>query len=339
MQDYSSVQRPHRRFDPLSGEWVLNSPHRLQRPWLGEEAPVPQREPASHDPQCYLCPGNRRAGGASNPDYDRTYVFDNDYPALLPEAGQAVRDGSPLFRSEPASGTARVICYSPDHSRALAELDDEERLSVVQTFCDQTADLGRSWNHVQLFENKGEMMGCSNPHPHAQVWASAHVPEMVVAEDRNQREWQARGQRDLLGEAIDEEIERSDRVVRANGQWAVVVPFWARWPFETLIVPRKRFARFSDLDATAQEGLAAILGALLPAYDRLFGMSFPYSMGWHGAPFVEGETAHWRLHAHVYPPLLRSATVRKFMVGYEMLAEPQRDFTPEVAAARLRECL
>ena len=326
--------RPHRRFDPLAGRWVLVSPHRIERPWQGEEAEPAAAGSDAYDPDCYLCPGNARAGGAVNPDYPGVFVFDNDFPALLPEPGGAPQDDA-LFRSHPAHGVARVVCFSPHHSRGLGALEPTAREAVIATFRDQIAALGRDWANVQVFENRGEMMGCSNPHPHAQIWATTHVPDIVADEDRRQRDWLAQRGTPMLLELAEREAG-GVRAIASNAEWLAMVPFWAQWPFETLIVPRRRFARLSALDAAATASLAALLGRLLVGFDRLFDAPFPYSMGWHGAPFVDAPADHWQVHAHVYPPLLRSASVRKHMVGYELLAEPQRDLTPEAAAARLR---
>jgi len=332
--------RPHRRQNPLTGDWVLVSPHRTQRPWQGgTEAPAPEQRPA-YDRTCYLCPGNSRAGGAVNPRYEGTFVFDNDFPAFastpFTDDAHVAATIDPLLRAEPTSGTCRVICFSPRHDLTLAEMDTNAVAAVVDTWAAETAALGALWRWVQVFENKGTAMGCSNPHPHGQIWATSALPTEAAAEDRQQRAYLDAHRMPLLVDYERREREAGDRVVCGNDGFTAVVPFWASWPFETLLLPRKPVARLPDLDAGARRHLAELLGTLLPAYDRLFGVSFPYSMGWHGAPFDGAPHDHWQLHAHVYPPLLRSATVRKYMVGYEMLAEPQRDLTPEQAAERLR---
>lgn len=339
----------HRRFNPLVGKWVLVSPQRSLRPWQGQtESPDLALRP-SHDPSCYLCAGNTRINGEVNPPYPGTFVFENDFPALMadvpaPDAagipvGSAEGDASAaLFQASPARGESRVICFSPDHSRSLPELDEAALRGVVACWAEQTRELGQRWRWVQVFENKGAMMGCSNPHPHGQVWASDFVPDLPAREDRLQREWLAdKGEPMLLAVARAE--AGGERVVVQNDDWLALVPYWAEWPFETLLLPRFAVQRMDQLSDAQQASLAAIVQALTIRYDNLFQCSFPYSMGWHGAPTgVDApDASHWQLHAHFHPPLLRSATVRKFMVGFELMAEAQRDLTPEQAAARLRE--
>lgn len=330
---FDPADHPHRRRNLLTDEWVLVSPHRARRPWQGEEAPPAAPRGARHDPGCYLCAGNVRANGVRNPDYDGTFVFANDFAALLPDTPAPPID--PLFPAEGASGEARVICFSADHSLTLPELDDRARRGIVDCWADQSAELGARWAHVQLFENKGAMMGCSSPHPHGQVWASDFVPAQVATEDACQRAWLAEHGTVLL-DAVAAREAGGEREVEANDHWIAIVPWWAAWPFETLIIARDPVVRMEDVSPPARDALAQLLGRLMARYDNLFDTSFPYSFGWHGCPHGQSDTAPWRLHAHVYPPLLRSATVRKFMVGFEMLGEPQRDLTPEQAAARLR---
>lgn len=331
----SLADLPHRRQNLLTGEWLLVSPHRAKRPWQGDTAPPEAVRVAAHDPACHLCPGNTRATGEVNPAYDGTFVFTNDFAALLGEGGEAA--GHDVFRAEPATGEARVICFAPDHGATLARLPVDGIKQVVDCWCGLSAELGAKWAHVQLFENKGAMMGASSPHPHGQVWASDFVPELPAKEDRCQREWLAAKGNCLLDTVVEAEIAAGERVVEANEHWLAVVPWWAAWPFETLLVARGPVARLEELCGDARAALAEILSRLLRRYDALFSCDFPYSMGWHGAPHSLGyDTAHWRLHAHFNPPLLRSASVRKHMVGFELLAEAQRDITPESAAEGLR---
>ena len=331
----SLADLPHRRRNLLTGEWLLVSPHRAQRPWQGEAAPPPALRPPAHDPACHLCPGNTRATGEVNPAYSGTFVFQNDFAALLDEGGH----GAPhaLFESRPARGEARVICFAPDHGASLARLDAPALARVIDCWCDQSAQLGAKWAHVQIFENKGAMMGASSPHPHGQVWASDFVPEIVTKEEAQQRAYFEGHGTALLDAVVQAELAEGSRVVEVNDDWLAVVPHWAAWPFEVLLTARVPAARLEDLAPSARGSLAAILSRLLGRYDGLFDCDFPYSMGWHGAPHALGDdTAHWRLHAHFLPPLLRSASVRKHMVGFELLGETQRDLTPESAAERLR---
>jgi UDPglucose--hexose-1-phosphate uridylyltransferase len=277
-----------------------------------------------------------RAQHEHNPHYSGTFVFANDFAALQADGPVPPPAIDMLLRSAPARGECRVICFSPDHSLSLPELGLPALRAVVQTWCEQTATLGQRWPWVQVFENKGALMGCSNPHPHGQVWATDTLPDAVAAEDLNQRGWFADHDQALLDAVAAREAELGERVVCANAGWLAIVPWWAAWPFETLLLPLQPWRRLDEMDEAARDQLAAIVAELTTRYDNLFQCSFPYSMGWHGAPFDGRETKAWRVHAHFYPPLLRSARVRKFMVGYELLAEAQRDLTPEQAAAALR---
>lgn len=328
----------HRRLNPLTGEWVLVSPHRMQRPWQGQvEATAPETR-AAHDPSCYLCPGSTRASGEENPAYEDTFVFDNDFPALLPEAEAELAGNDDLLQARPERGICRVICFSPRHDLTLAMMDPSAIRRVVDRWADEYAELGSRphINHVQIFENKGLLMGCSNPHPHGQIWAQETVPDQPAREGASQQRHFERHGRTLLDEYLTVELERRERWVAGNDHFSVVVPFWAVWPFETLIIPHRPAASLLDLSAAERDGLAAALKDVTTCYDRLFETSFPYSAGLHQAPTDGRHHPEWHLHMHFYPPLLRSATVRKFMVGYELLATPQRDLTPEASAARLR---
>jgi UDPglucose--hexose-1-phosphate uridylyltransferase len=329
---------PHRRYNPLTGEWVLVSPQRTKRPWQGQVEKAPPDTRPTFDPTCYLCPGNERAGGAArNPEYSSTFVFTNDFAALMPEGGAFPESDSPLLQAQAARGTCRVMCFSPRHDLTLPEMELPEIREVIDVWADQTAELGQTYRWVQVFENKGAIMGCSNPHPHGQIWALDALPNEPFKEDKQQKRYFAENGRPLLEDYARLEQEKEERIVVANEHWLAVVPYWAVWPFETLLVPRRHVLRLLDLEEGERDGLAEILQRLLTQYDNLFEMAFPYSMGWHGAPFMTDDAGYWQLHAHFYPPLLRSASVKKFMVGFEMLGEAQRDLTAEQAAQRLRD--
>ena len=325
---------PHRRYNPLADEWVLVSAGRTRRPWQGSREATPTEARPRFDPDCYLCPGNGRADGSTNPDYEGAFVFTNDFAALQPDSATGrLEDG--LLVAEGEQGTCRVVCFSPRHDLTLARMSPTEIGVVIDLWADQTAELGATWRWVQVFENRGEAMGASNPHPHGQIWAGTALPFEAAREDAAQRRHVAVAASSLLLDYVRQETA-GPRVVVENDGWLIVVPFWAVWPFETLIVPKSPVGRLPDLETAPRSSLGAALIELLTRYDNLFDTPFPYSMGWHQAPFDADRHDHWQLHAHVYPPLLRSATVRKFMVGYELLAEPQRDLTAEEAAERLR---
>jgi UDPglucose--hexose-1-phosphate uridylyltransferase len=336
--DLSSLS--HRRYNPLLDEWVLVSPHRSLRPWQGHEADAAQDYRPEYDPGCYLCPGNRRAGGDQNPDYEDVFVFNNDFPALLANKPTGVSSqSSPLLRVMPETGLCRVVCYSPRHDLCLSRMTHSSVNKVVSAWQTEYAGLcGRhDINYVQIFENRGEMMGCSNPHPHGQIWASSSIPGLPATEDANQNSYAEKNSSCLLCDYLELERGLSERLVCENRWFSVLVPFWAVWPFEVLVLPRFHAACISELSEQQADGLAEIIIRLGVRYDNLFNTPFPYSMGIHQAPAKDGPYPHWHFHLHYYPPLLRSARVRKFMVGYEMLAMAQRDITPEQSAQRLRE--
>jgi UDPglucose--hexose-1-phosphate uridylyltransferase len=334
----------HRRQNPLTGEWVLVSPHRTLRPWQGQVEKASLSKLPAYDPDCYLCPGNARAEGKKNNLYTSTYVFDNDFPALLytsKSIQKEVQDSTTkndFFRIRPEIGITRVMCFSPRHDLSIPELSQSEVEAVVRGWIGQSEELSNleEIQYVQIFENKGAMMGASNPHPHNQIWASSHIPNEPAKETTAQSKYLDKFGACLLCSYLESEIQKGDRIVTSNNTYTALVPFWAVWPFEVLLVANRHLGSFSELSSAEVSDLADILRRLTCRYDNLFKSSFPYSMGFHQAPCDGLPHQEWHFHAHYYPPLLRSATVRKFMVGYEMLAMPQRDLPPEHAADRLR---
>ena len=330
---------PHRRYNPLTNEWILVSPHRTDRPWLGQVEKLPPETRPTYDSQCYLCPGNERAGGKHNPRYDSTFVFDNDYAALMPDTPAADLDRHGLIRATSERGICRVICFSPRHDWTLPDMPLPDIRRVVDVWAEQTTELGAmDWiRYVQVFENKGAMMGASNPHPHCQVWANEHVPTEPAKEMRALSAYLDQYGTCLLCDYMALELAAGERIVLQNEHWVALAPFWAVWPFETMVLARRHVGDLASLTGAERDSLADAIKRLTTRYDNLFEVTFPYSMGWHQSPTDGKDYAETHLHAHYYPPLLRSATVRKFMVGYEMLGNPQRDLTAETAAARLRE--
>jgi len=339
MSIFKLADDPHQRLNPLTGEWLLVSPHRAKRPWNGGIEKVLPEQRLAHDPECYLCPRNTRANGEINPDYKATFTFTNDFSALLPDSPEGELNEQDLLVARSERGLSRVICFSPRHDLSLAEMSADDILPTVQLWVAQTQELGSLpfINHVQIFENKGAMVGCSNPHPHGQIWASEHIPAEPTKELAHQRSYLQRKDACLLCDYLEMELAAEERIICANDCFVALVPFWACWPFETMILSRRHCASISDLSSQERYDLADILQCITARYDNLFKVSFPYSMGWHQMP-TDGEShEEWHLHAHFFPPLLRSATVKKFLAGFEMFGNPQRDITPESAAEQLRE--
>ena len=332
---------PHRRFNPLTGEWVLVSPQRTLRPWHGEVAAPPSAKEPDYDPNCYLCPGNNRAGGVRNPDYPGTFVFENDFAALQPDTSKQQLDveSKGLLVAEGESGICRVMCFSPRHNLTLSSMQVSDIELVVRAWVGQFRELAglKEIRHVQIFENRGAMMGASNPHPHCQIWATSSIPEAPAKELNSQQTYFKSHKSCLLCDYVELEARQKVRQVCENDGFVALVPFWAVWPFEVLVCSRRHLSSMLDFTVAEIASLSGVLKQVASTYDKVFAVPFPYSMGFHQAPTDDVEHPEWHFHAHFYPPLLRSASVRKFMVGFEMLGTPQRDITPEVAAERLRE--
>ncbi len=337
MSDFNIEDFPHKRKNPLTGDWVLVSPHRAKRPWQGQVEKAAADTRPAYDPNCYLCAGNERAGGKINPDYRGTFVFTNDFSALLTDTPDGGVDEGDLFQAKSESGICKVICFSENHSMTIPGMEVKDIRKVVDVWCDEFAELSKNdlINYIQIFENKGAIMGCSNPHPHGQIWSSSSIPVEPAKECLTQKEHFEKNGATLLGDYLKAELKKKERLVVQNDHFVALVPFWATWPFETMIISRRPVQNILELTDDEKTGFADIYKKLTVKYDNLFKASFAYSAGLHQAPADGEDYPEWHLHMHFYPPLLRSATVKKFMVGYEMLATPQRDITAEQAAQRL----
>ena len=338
MIPFNNNEHPHRRYNPLTGDWVLVSPHRSNRPWQGQKEPANAIGLPDYDQECYLCPGNKRTNGEYNSDYKDVFIFDNDFPSLLQEEVEAPQT-SDLFTIKPERGINRVICFSPKHNLTIPEMDNASIEKIIKAWQKEYIELAEKEfiNHVQIFENKGSIMGCSNPHPHGQIWAQSSIPTEVEKTQNNLKQYFAKNGRSLLADYLTQEIEKEERIVLQNNRFAAVVPFWATWPYETMIISKRHFEAITQMIEDEVKDFADILRRLTIKYDNLFETSFPYSSGIHQSPTDGLEHPEWHFHMHFYPPLLRSASVKKFMVGYEMMAEAQRDISPEKSAAILRE--
>ena len=336
---FDKREHSHTRFNILTGDWVLVSPHRMKRPWQGKVETLPEDNRPSYDPSCYLCPGNKRSDGSLNPQYKDAYAFVNDFSALLPDTPAGGDDINGLLISKSETGICKVICFSPDHRLTLPLMDEAAIVQLIHLWKKEFTELSQNEQirYIQIFENKGDVMGCSNPHPHGQIWASSSLPLELSKETTQQKNYYEQHGKSLLRAYLELELQQQERIVLENEHFVALVPYWAVWPFETMIISKRHMQTILQFTAEEEVAFAEILKQLTAKYDNLFNVSFPYSAGMHQAPVNDGEHPEWHFHMHFYPPLLRSATVKKFMVGYEMLANPQRDITAEWAAERLRE--
>ncbi len=337
MNTLSLTEQPHRRYNILTGDWVLVSPHRTKRPWQGKTEKITKEVKLNHDPNCYLCKGNTRANGKVNPDYESTYVFQNDFAALID--GPQANYENDLLLAKSESGICRVVCFSPNHGLTLAELETGNIVKVIETWQDQYQELSANSNinHIQIFENKGAIMGCSNPHPHGQIWAQASIPQETLKKSIQQKKHWEQKKQSLLSRYLSQELEIGERIIAENEHFVSLVPFWAVWPYETMIIPKRHLQNITQMNKEEQKSFAESIKVLTQKMDRIFDTSFPYSSGIHQSPTNDDDNDHWHWHMSFYPPLLRSATVKKFMVGYEMFGEPQRDISAEMAANKLRD--
>ena len=338
MEQFVLTDHPHRRYNPLLDEWILVSPQRAKRPWQGQNEAISDEKKPEYDETCYLCPGNHRITGGTNPNYESCYVFDNDFPALLKDEVSSDVAQEDLFKINPERGINRVICFSPKHNVTLAEMQVPEIENVVRVWKEQYLELGAiSYiNHVQIFENKGSVMGCSNPHPHGQIWAQSSLPTQVKRTQDNLLKYFQKTGKSLLKDYLESELQKKERIIAENEHFVLLVPFWATWPYETMIISKRHFSSIAEITEEEIKSYAEMIQIITVKYDNLFKTSFPYSAGIHQAPTDGLDHEEWHFHMHFYPPLLRSATVKKFMVGYELLAEAQRDLTAEQSAEILR---